>query len=293
MRITEKLIFNNAKVHTTNNRARMEQAMAETSTGRRVVHPWDDPVAAGRIAFHKNQESQWQGLLKGADRSISELQSADDALDNIQQAVQRAYELAIQLANDTYSASDRQSGAIEMSTLKDEIVYFLNTAVGGRYVFGGIADDVPPFDSNGAFQGSTVQRVSEIAPGLTTESSIDASKYMTSAAGGIDVPNAFENLKLAFDNNDMSAIDTSINSLKSCIQQVANARAEAGTQQQFFEIASNMGMYLRDQEHTRASELGDADIIDAATRLQISERALEASLTASVKSFRLTLLDKM
>jgi flagellar hook-associated protein 3 FlgL len=293
MRITEKLIFSNAKVHTTQNRARMEQAMREVSTGRRVVHPWDDPVAAGRIAFHKNQESQWQGLLKGADRSISELQSADDALDNIQQAVQRAYELAIQLENDTYSASDRQSGAIEMDTLKDEVTYFLNTAVGGRYVFGGISDDIPPFDSNGIFQGSTIQRVSEIAPGLTTESSIDVSKYITSASGGIDVPGALESLKIAFQNSDSAGINVGIAELKSCIQQVANARAEAGTQQQFFEIAADTGLYLRDQEHTRASELGDADIIDAATRLQISERSLEASLTASVKSFRLTLLDKM
>jgi len=91
----------------------------------------------------------------------------------------------------------------------------------------------------------------------------------------------------------MTAVNNSITDLKACVQQVANARAEAGTQQQFFEIAVDTGIYIRDQEHTRASELGDADIIDAATRLQISERALEASLTASVKSFRLTLLDKI
>ena len=293
MRITEKLIFNNAKVHMANNRARMEQAMAEASTGRRVVHPWDDPVAAGRISFHKNQEAQWQGLIKGANRSISELQSADDALDNIQKAVQRAYELAIQLANETYSPEDRQSGAIEMTTLKDEVIYFLNTAVGGRYVFGGINDDTPPFDATGAFLGSTIQRKSEIAPGLTTESSIDVSKHITSVAGGVDIPTALDSLKAALNSSDTAAINQGIADFKSCIAQVANARAEAGTQQQFFEIAVETGTYVRDQEHTRASELGDADIIDAATRLQISERALEASLSASVKSFRLTLLDKM
>ena len=111
--------------------------------------------------FIKNQEAQWNGLIKGANRSISELQSADDSLDNIQKAVQRAYELAIQLQNETYSASDRRSGAIELATLKDEIIYFLNTSVGGRYVFGGINDDVPPFDPAGKFLKAAIYNVSQ------------------------------------------------------------------------------------------------------------------------------------
>ena len=50
MRISDKMIFDSSVIRNNNHRSRMEKAMAETSTGRRVVHPWDDPVAAGRWA---------------------------------------------------------------------------------------------------------------------------------------------------------------------------------------------------------------------------------------------------
>lgn len=293
MRISDKMIFDSSVIRNNNHRSRMEKAMAETSTGRRVVHPWDDPVAAGRIAYHNNNEKQWVGVLRSAERAASELQTADDVLGNIQTVLTRAYEVTVQLANDTYNPEDREAAAIELSTLKEEIFYYLNTSVGDRYIFGGIEDDRPPFDDNNVFQGSAIQRRSEIAPGLTTESSIDAGKYFTAAGGGVDVSTILDDLVTSMTGNDQAGIQTGIGGLKDLITQTANARADAGTQQNFFDIAIETGMFLRDQENNRSAALSDADIIDAASRLQMAERALEASLTASVKSFRLTLLDKM
>ena len=163
-------------------------------------------------------------------------------------------------------------------------IYYLNTSVGDRYIFGGIEDDRPPFDDNNVFQGSAIQRRSEIAPGLTTESSIDAGKYFTAAGGGVDVSTILDDLVTSMTGNDQAGIQTGIGGLKDLITQTANARADAGTQQNFFDIAIETGMFLRDEENNRSAALSDADIIDAASRLQIAERALEASLTASVKT---------
>ncbi|MBL92643.1 MAG: flagellar hook-associated protein 3 [Myxococcales bacterium] len=293
MRISDKMIFDSSVIRNSNHRSRMEKAMAETSTGRRVVHPWDDPVAAGRIAYHNNNEKQWEGVINSAERAASELQTADDVLGNIQNVLTRAYELSVQLANDTYNPEDREAGAIELATLQEEVFYYLNTSVGGRYIFGGIEDNKPPFDNAGNFEGSAIQRRSEIAPGLTTESSINASKYFTAAGGGVDAYTILTDLNTSMLASDKAGIQTGIGGLKDLITQVSNARADAGTQQNFFDIAIETGMFLRDQENNRSASLSDADIIDAASRLQMAERALEASLTASVKSFRLTLLDKI
>ena len=109
----------------------------------------------------------------------------------------------------------------------------------------------------------------------------------------MDVSTILDDLVASMTGNDQAGIQTGIGGLKDLITQTANARADAGTQQNFFDIAIETGMFLRDQENNRSAALSDADIIDAASRLQMAERALEASLTASVKSFRLTLLDKM
>jgi flagellar hook-associated protein 3 FlgL len=43
----------------------------------------------------------------------------------------------------------------------------------------------------------------------------------------------------------------------------------------------------------RASRLSDADFVDAATQLALSQRSLEASLAATAQGFKLTLVDSL
>jgi len=97
------------------------EAMARLSSGLRVNSAKDD--AAG-LAIATGMESQIRGInqaIRNANDGISMSQTAEGAMDEMTNILQRVRELAIQSANDTNSASNRASIQAEVGQLYDEI----------------------------------------------------------------------------------------------------------------------------------------------------------------------------
>ncbi len=96
-------------------------AMQQLSTGKRINSAADD--AAG-LAISQRMTSQIKGLdqaVRNANDGISLLQTAEGALVEVSNMMQRMRELAVQSANDTYTASDRQALNLEYQQLMQEI----------------------------------------------------------------------------------------------------------------------------------------------------------------------------
>ena len=96
-------------------------AMEQLSTGKRINSAADD--AAG-LAISSRMTAQVQGLdqaVRNANDGISLLQTAEGALIEVTNMLQRMRELAVQAANDTYTNSDRTSLNLEYSQLLQEI----------------------------------------------------------------------------------------------------------------------------------------------------------------------------
>lgn len=99
----------------------LQTAMQQLSTGKRINSAADD--AAG-LAISSRMTSQIRGLdqaVRNANDGISLVQSAEGALVEVTNMLQRMRELAIQSANDTNSASDRAALDLEFRQLKAEI----------------------------------------------------------------------------------------------------------------------------------------------------------------------------
>jgi flagellin len=101
------------------------RAMATTmeclSTGNRINSAKDD--AAG-LSISNRMDSQIRGLtmaVKNANDGISLMQTAEGALDEVTNSLQRMRELAVQAANGTNSALDRAALDAEVQQLKSEI----------------------------------------------------------------------------------------------------------------------------------------------------------------------------
>ena len=102
-----------------NNRA-MSKAMEQLSTGKRVNTAADD--AAG-LAISNKMTSQIRGLnqaVRNANDGISLLQTAEGAMVEITNMMQRMRELAVQSANDTNTGDDRAYLNLEFQQLKQE-----------------------------------------------------------------------------------------------------------------------------------------------------------------------------
>lgn len=99
----------------------MNQAMERLASGKRINTARDD--AAG-LAISNRQTSQIRGLdqaIRNANDGVSLIQTAEGALDEVTNILQRMRELAIQSANGIYSEVDRATLDAEVQQLKSEI----------------------------------------------------------------------------------------------------------------------------------------------------------------------------
>lgn len=99
----------------------MKQAMERLASGKRVNTARDD--AAG-LAISNRQTSQIRGLdqaIRNANDGVSLIQTAEGALDEVTNILQRMRELSIQSANGIYADRDRSTLDAEVQQLKAEV----------------------------------------------------------------------------------------------------------------------------------------------------------------------------
>jgi len=141
----------------------------QISTGKRVLTPADDPVAAARILQLDQataETAQFQKNIKGAQTS---LELEDTQLDAVTNLLQRVRELTIQAGDGALSQSDRQGISAELGARMEELVALANTrSATGEYVFGGYKGEQTPFVGNGSgyftYRGDDGQRLAQVSP---------------------------------------------------------------------------------------------------------------------------------
>jgi flagellin len=114
----KSLISQNALMK--NNRS-LSAAMEQLSTGKRINSAKDD--AAG-LAISSRMTAQIRGLdqsVRNGNDAVSMLQTAEGALIEVTNMLQRMRELSVQAANDTYAPADRGYLDLEFQQLKDEV----------------------------------------------------------------------------------------------------------------------------------------------------------------------------
>src|SRR5690625_3906020 len=111
----------NAQRHLNSSQGSLQTSLTRLSSGLRINSAKDD--AAG-LAISERFSTQIRGMnqaMRNANDGISFAQTAEGALGEIGNALQRIRELAVQSANDTNSASDRQALNNEVGQLVNEI----------------------------------------------------------------------------------------------------------------------------------------------------------------------------
>lgn len=114
----------------------LSTSMERLSTGKRINSAKDD--AAG-MAIASNMTAQVRGMnqaIRNANDGISLAQTAEGALGEVSNMLQRVRELAVQSASGTYSASDRTNLNAEVTQLRTQMDSILtNTKFNGVAVF--------------------------------------------------------------------------------------------------------------------------------------------------------------
>ena len=265
----------------TKNERAMSQAMERLSTGQRINSASDD--AAG-LAISSRMTSQINGLnqaVRNANDGISMLQTADGALIEVTNMLQRMRELAVQAASGTSVASDRTALDVEFEALKAEIERIADqTQYNGSLLLNG------SIGSSGAvnFQvGANADQV--VTHTFSDYQNADATDVTTDPLGAIDTSGdgADDNVGVnTLDITTASNHDEALDGLTSAINNVNARRAAIGSMINRLEFAVDNLSNVSQNASASRSRILDADYASETTELartQIIQQAATAMLS--------------
>ena len=200
-------------------------AMERLSSGKRLNSAKDD--AAG-LAIATSMTSQVRGMnqaIRNANDGISLAQTAEGALGEVTNMLQRIRELSVQSASGTYSANDRtnlQTEVAELGAQIDDII--ANTTFNDVAVFG--ATDVTITIQSGA---EATDQVDLVITGLDVSaasgSDISTAGGATTAIGNVDTSLDAVATTRASLGAGMSRLESAVNNLTNNVTNLSEARS--------------------------------------------------------------------
>jgi flagellar hook-associated protein 3 FlgL len=291
MRVTETLRFSQVNQRLASLRSKYQQASREATTGQRVNAPSDDPVAAADAIRTASAITQNESYQRSVDLVQGDAEMAEASLAEAGSLLQRSLELAMQGANGSNSAAQREALAIEAQQLVSQMIQIANTKGSQGYLFAGTKTDAPAFDQNGVFQGNDAAHVIQTGTGTSTIANVSGAQAFT-AIGGRDVIQDLQSFATALANNDETTIKNSLDSLQTGHDQIARERSQAGLLINRLELSSTVLTDSNVSLTKHQTETIGANTEDVYTRLVQLETSMNESVTVSKRLLALTNIDR-
>ena len=217
MRITNKVMQNNALSNINRNKELQDMLNTELSTGKKVNRPSDDPVVAIRALRLRSDVSQIsQYSKKNIPDADSWLELTESSIKTTVSVVKDMIEQCEKGSNDTLTTGDRQIIIDELKALRDEVYATGNSDYAGRYIFTGYRTDTPLTFKEDTTQNYTITQIFT-AEDITkenfvyTDDLLDVSEAKYQEAGNAKITeqdissNEFYRIRLAYDGLDLTA----------------------------------------------------------------------------------------
>lgn len=324
-RVTESSLARNLIGYMTDNRNVIDKLNNAISSGVTVHTPGDSEIA-GTI-------SQFQQSLDKATSYKNRITSTGDLLNfqenvlgQVNDLLVRAKEIAAQAANETNSPTIRSQMAAEAYEIRDHIVSLANSTYQGRYIYGGIDDNDPPYDaatytnpSSGAGSqryvydtdaGSTTTRSISITDNLTITTNTPGNTLFDNAIQGLErlgrALEGYETLPAsgaptgagaaysfptdyARQTADIKAVMDQLDTARQT--DIAPERTDIAGRQTRIQTAKSLLDLTINSSQEALDQYQNTDVVSAATQLTQAQTALQASLQVSVKALGLSILD--
>lgn len=243
------------------NRA-LSSAMERLSTGKRINSAKDD--AAG-LAIASGMTAQIKGMsqaIRNSNDGISFAQTAEGALNEVSNMLQRVRELAIQSKSGTYSATDRTNLNAEATQLQAQMSDILtNTKFNGVAVFDFAATDT-------ASDAITIQAGSDATATVDiTKAFLDSDNFAATSFAVDTVANA--TTTIATVDTNLAAVNTAratLGAAQSRLQSVVNNLSNNVTN------LSDARSRIEDTDYsTETTALAKAQILSQASSAMLSQ----------------------
>ena len=294
MRISSKQIHETVRTAVSRASSALAKAQETAITGKKLVHPSDDPSGAARANALRSAVAANDAYIRNASRAKELLTATEAALADIMSVFQEARQLAMQTNNETITPEGRAALVAHVQSLQKRLRLIANTSADGIYVFGGTQANEPyPETSNPVptYNGDFGERLIEIGPNTVVAGNVPGTKVFNVQVE--DKPTNLFAILEELSDGVKSAVEPSdlLKQIDKALENVLAVRTEIGGRLQRVELASSR---LSDAEinlKTSLSKLEDADLSEAILQLKQRELAYEAALAVASRVGNLSLLD--
>lgn len=163
IRMSTNQVFNMGINSTLQSHSRLSQVNNQMATGKKVLTPADDPVAAAQTLNTKTRMAVVQQYNRNIDFSDKNLSLTESVLDQTESSLIRLKEQAIQLGSDQWSDDQVRASGIEVAEILKHLQGLVNTRnESNEYIFAGSQADQKAYDGN-LFIGDRIEREAQVA----------------------------------------------------------------------------------------------------------------------------------
>lgn len=289
MRVTNRMIAQTVLNNLGTNLNRLQRLEDQMSSLQVVSKTSDDPVIANRVITLNSVLKQHDQYERNMGDALAWIETTEQTLGGVTNALQRARELAIYGANGSLDQTDREAVAKEIDQLFDNVVQLSNTTFANRYIFGGTKTTTAPFDPSGAYQGDEGQMNWEISQGVMMTVNINGKAAFEDTGIFTTLDNLRKNLR---PGGNIAAISTTdLADLDKAIDGVLNLRASLGAQANRLDMAKNQAGDERINYEALKSKLNDVDLAKIVTDFKMQENVYHAALNVGARIILPSLVD--
>lgn len=292
MRVTQNssanLVLDNLQVI----QQRQNQLQQYASTGIKVSAPGDDPTSAQQILHLKSQNAARDQYARNIATGTSILSMSDSAMSSIGNTLSRTKELTLAMSSATSTADSRKAAVYELQQLRSQIISLGNTQLNGKYIFGGYKNDAAPFDSTtGNFTGTEDEMEIEIDRGSSMAVNYSGGQLIAGSGGGTDIIKIYDDVILALDAGDTTAVRAQLSNIDNAMTQVLSARSVVGASINRLTAATSIAADMTLTTTKVLSDMQDVDYMEVISDLSKQQTAYQTAIAASAKISQVSLLD--
>ncbi len=308
MRISTSAIYDLGVAAITRQQSALVKTQQQLATGRRILTPADDPVAAARALETTQADSMNTQFAANRGWAKDSLGQVDGVLSSVDNLLQSVKQLTVQAGNGSYTDSDRQSLATELKNHLDELVGLANSTDGtGKFLFSGYSTSTQPFTNNAGtvqYSGDEGQRAIQVSPSQQVQISESGRELFERVPdGGGGHQSMFKILNDLIDVLQTPVTDaagqTALNSglaaangnVTQALDHILAARATVGANLKELDNLDSTGQDLGLQYQQTLSGLQDVDYTKAISDLNLQQVSLQAAQQSFQKITSLSLFD--
>jgi len=312
MRLSTSMMYQQNMGGITDAQSEWQRVGQQLSSGKRVINPSDDPLAASQLVGLKQAQAQNDQYTMARGYARQGVSMEESVLQQVTSSLQDATPVLVDGASSgSKSDDDRASIAKQLEGIRDQLLNLANSTDGnGRYVFAGFKNDTAPFTKvTDPATGSVTVTYKGGDTAVTQK--VDAARDMTISHTGSDVfqqassnpvkepdgsvnSDIFSTLQKAIDalktpiagadetvkKGVSDALDSANRGLRNSLNNVSQVRAELGTNLKELDSLDAVGSERAMTYTSRISQTQDVDWYQAISDYSLRQVSLQASYKA-------------